>query len=141
MVPEFATNSSSGVPTGVKVISVLYYIGAALLVIGGILFMFGAGFLSSVLGAFASLGTGLFVVLGIVLLLFGVLYFFVGRGLWKARNWARIVAIILSVLGLLGAISSLVQGRIGNGIVNLLFNAIVGGYLLLSSQVKAAFSA
>ncbi|MBR9700593.1 hypothetical protein GOV11_01885, partial [Candidatus Woesearchaeota archaeon] len=37
--------------------------------------------------------------LGVVLLLFGVLHIFVGMGLWKHRNWARIVLLVFAWIG------------------------------------------
>lgn len=38
---------------------------------------------------------------GVFLLIVTVLDIFVGYGLWRHKNWARITAIVLSVLGLL----------------------------------------
>lgn len=131
------------VPVGVKIISVLYYIGAVLGVIFGILFLVGAGAIGSIadqIPLLGALGAALFVVGGIILIGLGVLGFFVGRGLWKARSWARIVAIILAALGILLAVVSMVQGEIVSNIFGLVINLVIGGYLLFSNSVKEAFA-
>jgi len=136
---------ASQVPTGVKVISVLYYIGAALGLILGILFLVGAGVVSEYLDQIASAGTfaaasqGIFIGLGIFVIAFAVLGFFIARGLWKAQKWARIVAIILAIISILFAILALVQGQLSS-IVELIIHGVIGGYLLFSTKVKAAFA-
>jgi|SRR3989344_149147 len=133
----------ASVPTGVKIISVLYYIGAVFGLLFGILFIVGAGFIGSIasqIPLIGALGAGLFIVGGIIMIVFGILGFFIGRGLWKGRNWARIVAIIFACLGILIAIISMIQGSIISNIFSLVINGIIGGYLLFSSKVKEAFA-
>ena len=130
------------VPTGVKVISVLYYIGAFLGVIFGILSIFGAGMISSVaskIPLIGVMGSVLFIIVGVILLCLGILSFFVARGLWKAKNWARIVAIIFSCLGIVMAIISMISGNVSGNIFNLLIQLVIGGYLLFNNKVKEAF--
>jgi len=134
---------AGNVPVGVKIISVLYYIGAVVLILLGILLIVGAGFIGTILQSIpllGALGAGLFIVIGIILIVFAVLSFFLGRGLWKAQKWARIVVIVFSVLGVLFALLAIVQGQILNNLLSLIINAVIGGYLLFSKDVKAAFS-
>ncbi len=136
-------SDGQSVPTGVKVIAVLYYIGAVLGIIFGLLFLVGAGAIGSIasqIPVLGALGAGLFVVGGIILIGLGVLGFFVGRGLWKARPWARIVVIIFAALGILMAVISMIQGSIASNIFNLVIQLIIGGYLLFSNNVKQAFA-
>ena len=131
------------VPTGVKIISVLYYIGAVLGIIFGLLFLVGAGAIGSIankIPVLGAIGAGLFVVGGIILIGLGVLGFFVGRGLWKARPWARIIAIIFAVLGILMTVISMIKESIASNIVNLVIQLVIGGYLLFSNSVKEAFA-
>lgn len=136
-------NYEKSVPTGVKIIAVLYYIGAVLGIIFGLLFLVGAGMMSSIadkiplLGAF---GAGLFIIGGIIMIGLGVLNLFIGIGLWKARSWARTVAIIFAVLGILMSIIFMIQGNIAGNIFNLVIQLIIGGYLLFSKNVKEAFA-
>lgn len=130
------------VPTGVKIISVLYYIGAGLSILFGLLFLVGAGFmgiLASQIPLLGLLGSGLFVVVGIVVIGLGVLSIFIGRGLWKGKNWARIVAIIFSVLGILSGLYSIVKGSYSS-LLGMVINLVIGGYLMFNSAVKSAFS-
>ena len=67
------------VPTGVKIISVFYYIGAVFGIIFGILFMVGAGLIGA-------LGAGLFIFVGIILLALSILGFFIGGDYGKRNN-------------------------------------------------------
>lgn len=129
------------VPTGVKVISILYYIGAAFLAIGGLISILGGGLISSLLSDIPGLGLiggAFFVILGIFFIAIGVLYFFIGRGLWKAQSWARIVAIIFATLGVLGSIFSLFSGSLFS-IVWLIIYGFILWYLAFSEEVKKAF--
>ena len=127
------------VPTGVKVISVLYYIGAAFELLLAIALFIGAGTIASKIPLIGALGSGLFIIAGVVLIGLAVLSFFVGRGLWKAQKWARIVAIIFAVLGVLFAVLGMVQGQIASNVLSLVISGAIGGYLLFSKDVKAAF--
>ncbi len=113
---------SKQVPVIVKIISILYYIGAVTSVIVGILLMVGGGMLGNYLENYGALFSGLAIVGGILMVVFGVVGFFIGRGLWKAKQWARIVVIILSALGVISAIVSLAQGATSS-IVSLLISA------------------
>ena len=135
-------DKQQSVPIGVRIISILYYIGTGALVIAGLFFLFGAGLMGSIaeqIPLIATLGAGLFIVAGILLIGFAVLSFFVARGLWKVRPWARIVVIIFSILGVLGAITGMIQGNILNNTFNLVINGVIGGYLLFSKSVKQIF--
>lgn len=127
------------VPTGVKVISVLYYIGAVVELLLGIALFAGADAIKRQVPLLAVLGPFL-IVGGIILLGLAVLSFFVGRGLWKGQKWARIVAIIFAALGVLLAVVGMVQGQIASNIVSLVISGAIGGYLLFSSSVKSAFA-
>ena len=127
------------VPTGVKIISVLYYIGAAFELIFGIVLFFGAGALKTKVPFLAFLGP--FLIIGAVILIgLAVLSFFVGRGLWKAQKWSRIVALVFAVIGVLLTVLGMVQGQIAGNVVGLAISAAIGGYLWFSNDVKAAFA-
>ena len=132
----------SEMPTLVKVISVLYYVFSGILLLGSLFALFGAGYITAVLSSIpiinilGAIGTGMLIFLGIVMLGFGVLEFFIGRGLWKGQSWARIFVIVLAILGVLGSLGGLATGI---GIIGLLYNGAVGGYLLFSKEAKKAF--
>jgi len=131
------------VPIGVKVISILYYIGAVLGIILGLALMVGAGLVGSWLSSIGlgMIGAGLFIVAGLLSLALGVFAIFIGRGLWKSRPWARVVAIIFSCLGILAIIWFMIHG--GNVLSDLfviIVQGIMGGYLWFNSEVKKAFA-
>jgi len=132
------------IPTGVKVISVVYYVFAAIAVIASIFLFSGASTINSILGSIpiigilGALGSGLFIFGAIVCLIFGTLSFFIGRGLWKAKKWARIIVIVFSVIGVLIGLASLAKISFG-GIVQLAISGTIGGYLIFSKKVKGAF--
>jgi RsiW-degrading membrane proteinase PrsW (M82 family) len=108
-----------------------------------VLFLVGAGMVGSIadqIPLFKAFGSGLFVIGGIIMIGLGVLFFFVGRGLWKAKSWARIVVLIFVGLGILMSVISMIQGGIINNIPGLVIPSVIGGYLLFSKSVKKAFA-
>lgn len=91
--------------TVVKVFAVLAWIGAAFSILGGIGMLLGGGIMGSMmLGSEDAAAAGIFGMLGaaagVVMIGLGVLYVFLGRGLWQHQNWARIATIVLGVLAL-----------------------------------------
>lgn len=142
--------ATSNIPTGVKVIAILFYIGAALSIISGLLSLFGASLFGSVFGNMSGLGmigAGFLFIMALFYIGIGILYIFIGRGLWMLKQWARITAIVLAVLGLLFAIIRLMVTLIANSIMGLILVLIeiilysfIAGYLLFSNEVKKAFS-
>lgn len=130
-------NLGREISTGVKIISVLFYIGAVLFLISGILSMAGIG-LPAETGV-PQLGRGFEIFGGILSIALSVFVFFVGFGLWKGRRWAWITAIVLSCIGILTSLIGLIGGGVGN-LIGLIIYAFIGGYLLFNKEVKKAFS-
>ena len=131
------------IPVGVKIIAVLYYIAAVLSAIFGIFFLIGAGFIGALIPGFGALGAGILIVVGIFLIGAAVLGFFIGRGLWRAQKWARIIVIIFSIIGAVMAIIQMITiGAlvIASSIISLIIQAVIGGYLLFNGAVKKAFA-
>ncbi len=140
-------------PAGVIVIAILYFIGAALCLIGGLLFIAGGGLLASMMSQSGQAGAsplagmmaGLGAVAGIVILAIGVIDLLVGIGLIKLKNWARIVAIVFSGIGaavqLLGILTSLSHFNVGAMVFPVIFLGIYALIIwyLLKPDVKAAF--
>ncbi len=126
--PQAPMAAPSGkLPTGVKIIGVLYYIGAAVGVLAAIAFFVGISFLFP--------GFGLGAIGGIIILVFAILAFFVARGIFRRKNWARIVVIVSSILGVIGGLTNLDDG----GIVQLIINGLILWYLTMNANAKAAF--
>ena len=149
------TNIAKEVPVGVKVIAVFDLVLAGLDIILGLFSLFMILWLSYGFGSGVS--WLLWVLIPQVISLgISVLFIFVGIGLWKARNWARITQIVFSVLGLLYGIFSIISAvtmivNFGEsalfmvmysliiGVFVLAINGLIGSYLLFSKSVKEAF--
>jgi len=143
---------SKEVPVYVKIISILYYFSAVISFIIGIgLFIGGVvgGPVISRLGIDNILESGInnnpldawlipiflgsLIIAGLLMIGVGVLFIYIGKGLWRGRNWARITTIVFSAIGLLSSLGGL-------DFVSVVINGLIGGYLLFSKQVKKSFS-
>jgi hypothetical protein len=82
---------------------------------------------------------GLFLGILFVVLPFTLLFFFIGRDLRRAKKTARIVALVIAIFGLVGALGILFLGNY-QGIFGLIVNGLIAGYLLFSKEVKKFFS-
>ena len=140
---------------GVKIISVLYFISSVLELIYGVLLFIGSIpslapkanillYYLAYLNPFLSVGVNLigFIMLNVIVLIgLAILNFFVARGLWKRQDWARTGGIIFSILGSLLSIGLISRGNvIYIYIIGLVVNLGIGGYLMLSNDIKSAFS-
>jgi lysylphosphatidylglycerol synthetase-like protein (DUF2156 family) len=127
-------------PILVKLISLLYIIGAFFCIFGGIILLVGMRMFSS------SPGVGLLMVQysvnptiinysGVFLIAFSVFLAFTGYGLWKLKNWARVAAIAISILGILFSFGFLIP----LGIIKIIVNALIIYYLGFSKEGKKVF--
>lgn len=128
---------SAALPGTVKAAAVLLFITAGFCFLFGLIAFAGGNLIEDALGADAAAAA---VVIGIILLAVGGLYVLLGLRVRQGRNWARITAIVLSALGLLGGLSSLGQGD-GNGILNLAFSGAIIYLLAFDAKAKAFFAA
>lgn len=124
------------VPTGVKILAVLSYIGAAFSLIGGLLAFAGGDLLGAMIPFASVLGAGI----GIFMILVAVLQFFVGKGLWQGQNWARILVMIFMAFGILGGLMSLFGGAYGSGLFSLIIDGFIFWYLGFKEDVKKVFA-
>ena len=138
-----------GRPTGVTVLAILDFIGAACCLLGGIAMILGGGFIATMMsqqGAGAGgILAGLGAVAGIFIIIMGGIAALLGFGLWKLKEWARIVSIVLAgigaalqLLGLLGTLAHFNVLAVIWGIFWLAIDALIIWYLL-KPEVKAAF--
>jgi hypothetical protein len=144
-----AEKNKKQIPVGLKAVSILFYIGTILCIVLGISMIFGAKAMVTSLVAsnpgigLESIPEGLMVtlitVIGILAIGAGVFSFFIGRGIWKLKRWARITAIVLSIIGLLSTILSAVLNFKINLILNFLIDGFILGYLLFNKEAKEAF--
>lgn len=126
------------IPTGVKILSILSYIGAVFTLLAGLAMIFVADSILNLIpsGVLSSIGitlTGsIMVFAGIVCILFGLLDYFVGRGLWNGKNWARILVLVFSVLSV---VSSIVPFDLGS----LVIGGVIIWYLGFNENAKSYF--
>jgi hypothetical protein len=97
-------------PVGVTILAVLAFVAAGGLVLMALLSLLGGALVSSLgargVGMMAGLGAA---VIAVFFLILAVVEVVVGIGLWKLRNWARIVTIVLCGLSFLGAVLSILN--------------------------------
>lgn len=118
------------VPKLVRAIAILNYIGASVgpLAIGALFFI--GGEISIIAGMFA-----------IPILIFSALSFSIGRGLYRAKNWARILSIILGIGSLFWGIALISRDGLSVSMsINTVLNLLITGYLLFNKEVKAVFA-
>jgi len=110
-------------PLGVTIIAILAVIGG----IGSVL----SGF--AIIAIIPLLG----IIFGGLLIIIGLAYFVVAYGLWKGLNWAWNITLIVSVIGIIVGLGSIVVGNVG-ALFHLIVNVIVI-YYLYRPNVKAYF--
>jgi hypothetical protein len=135
------TESLKRIPVGVQIISVLSYISAVIFALLGLLFIIFSNYISTGLAQLnLTVSPIAFVFGGIAAIGFGVLGFFIGRDLWKLKQWARYATIIFAALGVIYEIYSIISGySLIKEIIYLVFYGFIGAYLLFNKEVKGAF--
>ena len=93
-------------PRGVTLIVVLDFIGAAICLLVALAGFVGGSFLAGVLSQGTS---GLSGSVAAAFLIGALIYGLMGFGLIKLQNWARILTIVLTILGTLGSVGNLVR--------------------------------
>jgi uncharacterized membrane protein (DUF2068 family) len=140
-------------PTGVTILGVLFVIAGAFSLLGGIATLVAIPFVTNVnpnvIGnelqfngqqalmpseqtALAQGSGSILTVLGALLIPLGIASLVVAYGLFKAKRWAWYVAIVLSIIGIVVNVISLVtanMGAIAGALVGIAINGIVLYYL------------
>jgi len=92
-------------PTGVTVLAILSFLAGGLVLLIALGALLGGAMIASV---FASLPASLVgvgaIIVAVICFLFAALYAANGVGLLKLQNWARVLTIVLIILGLLSAV-------------------------------------
>jgi hypothetical protein len=137
-------------PTGVTILAVLYFIGTAVLGLCGLLFIVGGSVLSGV-ARNGGPGSALFAaggaVIGGVFLVCALIDLVLGIGFIKLQNWARVVAIVFTAIGVLFGVLGLVNMVTHMMVFRLAFQLIVLALeiwivvYLFKPHVKQAFGA
>jgi hypothetical protein len=138
-------------PTGVTILAVLEFLFAGLCILIGLLLMVGFGLLGGAVGQAGEDGSGMALLMGlgavagVVFLVVALIPLIIGIGLWKLKNWARILVIVFSILGVLsnlaGAVIPLTTGEpvsAVSSIIGLGVNGLIIWYMF-QPHVKEAF--
>ncbi len=139
-------------PIGVTILAVLEFIGAGFLILLGLLLLVGMSMLGSMGrggegGAFLGVLGALGAMAGVVVIVFAALPLAIGIGLWKLKNWARILVIIFAALGAAGNTVRVIWGLSSGDIVNAVGGIIGLGiqglilWYMFQPHVKQAFGA
>ena len=141
-------------PTGVTVIAVLCFIGTAFLLIVGILAFFGGAVIGALIGSAAQVqgsgagaagaGLGAFIgaIVGVVFLVMSAVQFTCGIGLWKLKEWGRMLTIVLSAIGAVLAFFNLLHFHpitMFFVLIRIAVSVLIIWYLS-QPQVRAAFA-
>jgi uncharacterized membrane protein HdeD (DUF308 family) len=92
------------------------------------------------IGGLIFLGSGLGLLIigfGFILLVLGIAYLVMAYGLWNGRGWAWTITLILSVIGIVVAIATIVAGNV-SAVINIIIHGVVI-YYLYRPNVKAFF--
>lgn len=94
----------------------------------------------------------LMIIVGILSVVFGAIFFLVGGfvpvavgiasiamayGLWKGKRWAWTITLILSAIGVISGIASIAIGNVGGIVSVIIYGVII--YYLYRPNVKAFF--
>jgi hypothetical protein len=131
----------AGRPTGATVISVIEGILGVLFLLVGLFVGFIGGTLGSLAGAAggnAAAGgvlAGVGIIFGVIVIAIGVLYLLIAYGVWKARGWAWMLGMVVSIIVLVFAVLGLGNGVSLSTIISTALPAIVV-YFLWTPEVK-----
>jgi amino acid transporter len=143
-----SSKKSSELTFGIKIISVIYFLAAALWVLLGLLIMIGPNeAVTYLVTTFPALETmmsygllvALSIIVGAIVMIIGLLIFLTGQGLWKLKPWAKITAIVFSSLGVISAIESMITGFRAELIIALAIHVAIIVYLVFFKEAKEAF--
>jgi hypothetical protein len=130
------------IPWPIKLLSVLNYFFTGLAWLSGIWFIFLGDQVGRFLARFVpqaeALGPIFFGVLGIICIVVGFGYFFVARGLWKGKKWTKTLYIVISAMGVISAILSVIDGKYLS-LISLALYTLLFWYLLFNQTAKDAF--
>jgi lysylphosphatidylglycerol synthetase-like protein (DUF2156 family) len=130
----------AGRPTGATVITVIEGILGVLFLLVGLFVGFIGGTLGSLAGANGEAAAGgvlagVGIVFGVIVIAIGVLYLLIAYGVWKARGWAWMLGMVVSIIVLVFAVLGLGNGVSASTIVSIALPAIVV-YFLWTPEVK-----
>ncbi len=114
---------------GIKVVSIICFIISIIYFITGILLIYNKDLLSPLPNFnFAASLPGVYYIMAGAVIIFALIYAFIGYGLFKRKRSAAITLIIICGLNVIASTFSIINGSLVS-ILNLLFNLALGGYV------------
>lgn len=131
-------------PVGVMIIGVLMAIAGIVMIIASISAMALAPIIPMAtesqdlaMGISSTMLGGIAIASGAIMLALGIASLVIAYGLFKGRPWAWTVAVVLSIIGIVMSVVSVVTGNFGS-IASLIINGVII-YYLYRPHVKAYF--
>ncbi len=98
-------------PGMVVAAAVLIYVQSGLNILFGLLLMLGGGIFAAGLGELGGAIAAFLTIIGIFMILYSAAYIWMGVELLKGKRWAQILVVVLTSLGLLFSLMSLLVGN------------------------------
>lgn len=128
--PAAAPTGRGARPTGVAVLGVLAFVGAGLLVLGGLMTFAMGGIIGSVMGSEgAAFGATIGGFVAVFFLIGAAISALMGYGHWTGASWAWLLQIVLSGLSALSGLWSVAQGEF-SAILGLAIAGLIIWYML-----------
>jgi hypothetical protein len=137
--PARISNISRGIPNGVNAISWLYKIVAIVYVVSGVLALFGASFVSSLVsmaleeaGLASAIAGAAVAMVGLMLIVLGAVAYLIGKGIREKKGWARVLALIISVIKFIGSLFVF-------GVLGIIVHGLIVWYLGFNEEANKYF--
>src|SRR5262245_39589301 len=127
-------------PVGVAIVAIIAFVQAVFAVLAGLALLIERNDVD--LRAHVDVSSGAITTYGVSAIIWGVVAFLVGLGLWRGANWARIVVAILEIISIGGGIYLLFAWSgtyLWSGIWQIVI-ALVVLYFLYNARAEAYFT-
>jgi hypothetical protein len=125
-------------PTGIKIISVVYYLSAVLYLAIAVISLFFPDIIFKIPDFNEITNSSASIIIGVIFILLTIFSITVATGIRKLKSWARIAIIIFCSLNIIGGIFSVVEGSYLS-LINLIFNLLIASYLIFSKKIRESF--
>jgi len=118
-------------PLGITIIAILGFIGAVLIIIGGLALSAVGTLLAMFLGPLGALGA----LAGVVVIIVGIVQFIISYGLWKMKKWALYIEMILLLLSIVMSLVTIATSFDFTPIISIVISALIIYYLYTKKKL------
>lgn len=135
----------SEAPEGIRILAVLYFASALILMfVGSFIFNIADSVKNVDPMVLAAAGVSIpnsrtIILAGLLFVAVSILYYFLAKGLLNAKNWTRIVIGVMVSLGVVSGIIYMVKGAYIGSSFGILVNALIIWYLFFKDTTKKFF--